>query len=268
MPDDMLRSRRWSLRADPRTAVRTALLWETLEQVVTERVAGSGRSVLDVVDIGGGTGGFAVPLARLGHRVVVVDPSPDALAALQRRVADTGVSDLVTALQGDAGSLASAVGTGVADLVLCHGVLEHVDDPRAAAEDALAVLRPGGLASVLVAQRLGALFARALSGRFAEARRLLDDPAGRGSEHDPVPRRFDEAGVLDLFSGFPGRKVSVRAVHGVRLFTDLLPGALVDGDPEAAQALLDLERAVSRHLGQPTLTAVAAQLHVVLEMLP
>lgn len=267
MPEDTLRSRRWSLRADPRTAVRTALLWETLEKVIAERVAATGRDVLDVVDVGGGTGGFAVPLAQLGHRVTVVDPSPDALAALQRRIADAGVSGRVTALQGDAGSLIVAVGEGAADLVLCHGVLEHVDDPRLAAEDVLAVLRPGGLVSVLVAQRLGALFARALSGRFAEARRMLDDPAGRGSEHDPMPRRFDEAGVLQLFSGMPEHAVRIRAVHGVHLFTDLLPGALVDGDPEAAQALLELERAVGRHPDHAALTAVSAQLHVVLELL-
>jgi SAM-dependent methyltransferase len=243
------------------------LLWETIEEVVSERVSVTGRNVLDVVDVGGGTGGFAVPVAQLGHRVTVVDPSPDALAALQRRVADAGVSAFVTSLQGDAGSLAAAVGEGSADVVLCHGVLEHVDDPRVAAEDVLAVLRPGGLVSVLVAQRLGALFARALSGRFAEARRLLADPAGRGGEHDPLPRRFDEAGVLALFSPAAGRAIRVRAVHGVRLFTDLLPGALVDGDPEAAQALLELERAVGRTSDQVALTAVAAQLHVVLELL-
>lgn len=127
------------------------------------------------------------------------------------------------------------------------------------------MLRPGGLVSILVAQRLGAFFARALSGRFAEARRLLDDPTGWGGEHDPLPRRFDEAGVRALFSG-AGRMVRARAVHGVRLFTDLLPGALVDGDPEAAQALLELERAVGRHPDQAALTAVAAQLHVVLEL--
>jgi len=259
VPDDTLRSRRRSMRPDPRTTVRTAVVWETLEALLGERATGT-APVLDVVDVGGGTGGLAVPLAQLGHRVVVVDPSPDALAALQRRVADAGVSGLVTARQGDAGALAGSLGEGVADLVLCHGVLEHVDDPRAAVLDALAVLRPGGLVSVLVAQRLGAVLARAISGRFAEGRRLLDDPAGRGGEHDPLPRRFDEVSVLELFAG---RDVRVRAVHGVRLFTDLLPGALVDGDPEAAQALLELERVAGRH---PALTAVAAQLHVVLEL--
>ena len=261
MPDDTLRSRRWSQRSDPRSALRTAIVWETLEQFVAERCARTGRSVLDVVDVGGGTGGLATPVARLGHRVTVVDPSPDALAALQRRVVDAGVGGLVTAHQGDAGSLVASLGSRSVDLVLCHGVLEHVDDPRSAAQDAFDVLRPGGLVSMLVAQRLGAVVARALSGRFVEARALLDDPKGRSGEHDPLPRRFDEASVLDLFAG---RDLRVRAVHGVRLFTDLLPGALVDGDTEAVEALLDLERATAVH---PALTAIAAGLHVVLERL-
>jgi S-adenosylmethionine-dependent methyltransferase len=262
VPDDTLRSRRWSQRSDPRTALRTAVVWGTLERFVAERATGTERSTLDVVDVGGGTGGFAVPVAGLGHRVTVVDPSPDALAALQRRVADAGVSHLVTAHQGDAGTLAASLGEQSVDLVLCHGVLEHVDDPHAAAQDAFAVLRPGGLASLLVEQRLGALVARALSGRFAEALRLLDDPLGRAGEHDPLPRRFDETSVLELFSG---RNVRVRAVHGVRLFTDLLPGALVDGDPEAMEALLELERAAGHHAAHPALAAIAAHLHVVLE---
>jgi S-adenosylmethionine-dependent methyltransferase len=259
VPDDILRSRRWSQRSDPRSALRTVQVWETLERFVAEQVTRCGRPVLEVVDVGGGTGGLAVTVARLGHRVTVVDPSPDALAALQRRVVDAGVENLVVARQGDAGSLVASLGARSVDLVLCHGVLEHVDEPRVAAQDAFDVLRPGGLVSMLVAQRLGAVVARALSGRFAEAAGLLDDPLGRYGDRDPLPRRFDEASVLDLFSG---RDLRVRAVHGVRLFTDLLPGALVDGDPEAFEDLLLLERAAAVH---PALTAIAAGLHVVLE---
>ncbi|MEZ5095109.1 MAG: hypothetical protein R2731_02675 [Nocardioides sp.] len=37
---------------------------------------------------------------ELGHQVLVVDPSPDALAALARR-AESGVTDRVTGVQGD-----------------------------------------------------------------------------------------------------------------------------------------------------------------------
>jgi SAM-dependent methyltransferase len=233
------------------------VVWDALDGLLTDLVATTGRPALDVVDLGGGTGGFAVPVAELGHRVTVVDPSPDALAALQRRADEAGVADRVRGVQGDAATLAEMVPPGGADLVLCHGVLEYVDDPRPAARAALASLRPGGLASILVAQRLGALLARALSGRFAEARRLLDDPDGRASDADPLPRRLDEAGVRALLDGEPAQVV---LVHGVRLVTDLLPGALVDGDPEAVGELLALERAASDH---PRLAALAAHLHVV-----
>ncbi len=265
MPEDFVLSpqlpaRPWTVRADPRFAVRTAVVWDTLEALVEEAAAASGDGTLQVVDVGGGTGGFAVLLAGLGHRVTVVDPSPDALAALQRRAAEAGVADRVRAEQGDAGALAAVVGPGGADVVLCHEVLEYVEDPRAAVQDALDVLRPGGLVSVLVPQRLGAVLARALSGRCPDARRRLGETSGRVGR-DSLPRRFDRAEVLALFDG--GR-TRVRAVHGVRIFSDLLPGALVDGDPEAVAELLDLERAASGH---PDLSGLAAQLHVAVQTL-
>lgn len=257
MPED-LRSRLWALRADPRSAVRTAVVWELLDTLLGERREAVGRE-LDVVDLGGGTGGFAVPIAGFGHRVTVVDPSPDALAALQRRAAEAGVAERVLAVQGDAADLAGIIAPGSADLVLCHGVLEVVDDPQGAALAAFGRLRPGGFLSLLVAQRLGAVLARALSGRFAEAQRVLADPDGRAGDTDLLPRRFDQASVLELFASAAPR---VREVHGVRLVTDLLPGALVDADPGAAEALLDLERAAA---ADPRLAALAAHLHVVLQ---
>jgi S-adenosylmethionine-dependent methyltransferase len=258
--DDSPRTHRWAQRADPRTAIRTAVVWDALDTLVAERTAAARRPCLDVLDLGGGTGGFAVPLAGLGHRVTVVDPSPDALAALQRRASEAGVAERVTARQGDAATLAEVAPPGGCDLVLCHGVLEHVDDPAAAATAALACLRPGGMASLLVAQRLGAVLARSLAGRFSEALHLLEDPAGSAGSRDPLPRRFDRESVLELLAG---SRYHVRLVHGVRLVTDLLPGTLVDGDPQAASALLALERAAAE---DPRLAALAAQLHVVVQV--
>ncbi len=262
MSDDTTRARRWAARSDPRTHVRTAVVWDALDGLLAERAGRTGRPVLDVVDLGGGTGGFAVPVASLGHRVTVVDPSPDALAALQRRAAEAGVADLVRAVQGEAATLGDVVDEAGCDLVLCHGVLEYVDDPRPAVAAILAALRPGGVASILVAQRLGAVLARALAGRFGQALHLLDDPDGRSGGTDPLPRRFDEASLLGLLREHGGRDLEVVGVHGVRLFTDLLPGSLVDSDPEAAQALLALERAASAHPDHPQLAGLAAHLHL------
>lgn len=208
-----------------------------------------------MIDVGGGSGVFAVPLAERGHRVVVVDPSPNALATLERRAADAGVAGQVTGIQGDAAALIEVAGEERADVVLCHGVLEVVDDPATALTGMAHVLRPGGIASVVAAKRHAAVLARALAGHFDEARRLLDDPDGRWGPADPLPRRFDEAALLALMTA---AGLEVVQVHGLRVFTDLIPGALVD-DAADASALAELEAAAEQ---RPEFRAVASALHV------
>ena len=238
-------------------------MWDALAGVLAGQTAQTGRPVLEIVDAGGGTGGFAVPLAELGHTVTVVDPSPDALAALERRAAEADVTGRVVALQGDLAALPGLVGTERADIVLCHGVLEVVDDPAGAVAALAKCLRTGGSVSVLVSNKNAAVLTRALAGRFAEARHALEDKDGRFGVLDPLPRRFtcDGAAALLASAGF-----AVTAVHGVRVFTDLVPAALVAGEQRAVageqraqEELVQLEIAASTH---PAMREVAAQLHL------
>ncbi|MBT2472847.1 methyltransferase [Streptomyces sp. ISL-66] len=240
----------------PRASLRTAVVWEVLKEALDRRVKATGRDVLDVLDTGGGTGKFAVPVARLGHRVTVVDPSPNALFGLERRVSEAGVADLVRGVQGDAQGLLDVVERDAYDVVVCHGVLEYVDDPAEGVANAVAALRPGGILSLLGAGLGGAVLARALAGHFTEARTALTDPAGRWGPGDPVPRRFT-AEQLAALVGDAG--LAVGAVHGVRIFADLVPGVLVDTEPGAVEALLRLEEAAAE---LPAFHAVATQLHV------
>ena len=237
-------------RAD-RSRVRTGVVWDVLRPVLEQR-----GSALDVLDAGGGTGGFAVPLAELGHNVTVVDPSPDALAALERRVAEAGVAGRVSAGQGDAAGLLDVVAPGSVDLVLCHGVLEHVDDAASAVAAVAGSLRPGGTLSLLVANRNAVVLSRAVAGHFAEARRALADPVGRWGDRDAVPRRFGDVELEQLLSD---AGLVVGAAHGVRVFADLVPGALIDREPGAVDARLALEAAAAEH---PASRAIATQLHL------
>jgi 2-polyprenyl-3-methyl-5-hydroxy-6-metoxy-1,4-benzoquinol methylase len=237
------------------------VVWEVVRAALERRVAELEQPVLEVLDTGGGTGNFAVPVARMGHRVTVVDPSPDALFALERRAAEAGVTDLVRAVQGDTQTLPEVVAPGTVDAVLCHGVLEVVDDPAEALGNLTGTLRKGGLVSLLAANRNGAVLARALAGHFAEARTVLDAQDGRWGTGDPMPRRFtgDELNRLATDAG-----LRVSAVHGVRVFADLVPGVLVDTEPGAMEALLKLELAAAE---QPAFHAVATQLHLLAELL-
>lgn len=222
-----------------RSAARTAVVWQALREVLEHRYAGRPAAV---VDIGGGTGGFAVRVAELGHQVVVVDPSPDALATLARRADESGVADRVTGRQGDLANLPDLVPDASADVVLCHGVLEIVEDPAAALVALAASLRPGGTLSLLVNQRHAAVVTRAMAGHFAAALSLLETGSSDGSPDTAANRRFtaDEISVVLDEAGF-----DTEAMHAVRVFVDLVPSSLVDLEPGAAQALVELERAVA-----------------------
>lgn len=254
MSDDPSSTRRTGVSTSPRTAA----MWAVVDEVVQAR-AGELQRPLRVIDLGGGTGGLAVPLAVAGHDVTVVDPSPDALASLRRRAAEAQASSHVSAVQGDADTLSSLVGRDQPDLVLCHGTLEYVDDPAATLGQVAAVLPAGGILSLVVPQRAAAVVARALAGRFAQARAAMDRPDGRWGDDDPVPRRFDRAGVIALLEA---AGLTTTRAHGIRLFSDLVPSALVDSDADRA-ALLDLERAVATHPDFAVLADLGTSLHVI-----
>ncbi len=200
---------------------------------------------LDIVDLGGGTGGIAIALGGDGHRVTVIDPSPDALASLERRTADAGLAGQVVGRQGDATDLVGLVGAGQVDVVLCHRVLEVVDSPADALAAIAEVLRPGGALSLLVAQRHAAVLSQALAGHIALARRTYADRSR--FDHDGVIRLVTEAGFQVVVS------------HGIGAIADQVPDGLIDGEAGAYAELVALEQEIST---DPAFRAVAPQVQV------
>ena len=213
---------------------RTAAVWAALDPVV------SAGSPLRVLDVGGGSGMFAVPLARLGHDVTVVDPSADALATLRRRADTAGVGALVHGLQGDGDLLhevlptAGPDGNGSAyDVALCHYVLEVVDDPAVTLGEISRALRPGGQVSVATANRAGAVLGRAVAGHPVEALALLEarDPGPARSR--PARRLFSSDEMLALVEGAGLRPGPWRGVSVVADQLEATSGA----EPGAVRAL-------------------------------
>lgn len=242
----------------PRSVVRTSAVVAATERLAARCSGRLGRP-LDVLDLGGGTGGVAVPLAVSGHRVTVVDPSPNALAALGDRARDAGVPGRVTGLQGDGDSLESVLSSAIFDLVCCHGTLEFVDDPAATLRATAAVLQPGGMLSLIVAGRLAAVFAKAIAGEFAQARAAIVDPEGRWGTQDPLPRRFDLDRLTELLTsaGF-----TIEQARGVGILSHLVPASLIDSDADRA-ALDELDDLLVSGPGRQMLGTLGSALHVV-----
>jgi len=201
-----------------------------------------------VVDVGGGSGGWAVPFASAGCLVTVVEPNPNALATLRRRAEDAGVSARITVIADDSDALAAHVPAGSADLVLAHGLLEVVDDPRVVLDALATAVAPGGAVSVLVANRMAAALHRALAGRITEAQQLLESAEGVVAG-DTVLRRYDSAGLTEslLAAG-----LDVALVQGDRVISDVVPG----GVREDELAEFELTAAAV-----PALRDVAGRLH-------
>ena len=245
-------------RLRTRGSVRTAVVWRSVRSLLVDLVDGTGRNQLDVLDAGGGTGGFAVPLAELGHHVTVVDASPDSLAALVRRAADAGVTDRIKQRSGRRGEPARR---------RCGRLVR----PRPAAQRARDRRRSRPRRSRRWVGSCGLAAWSASSRRTGSPRcctALLPGVSMRRCtpcvirsggirQRDPAPRRF---ALTDLEALLAAAGLTVIATHGSRVFADLIPGGSLDADPAAVEALIALEFEASE---VPAFRDIATQLHVV-----
>jgi S-adenosylmethionine-dependent methyltransferase len=244
-------SARW--RRHQEAGRRTAAVWATVVRRLLPSAPPSSARPLRVLDLGGGTGGTAVPLAEAGHEVIVVDPSLDALASLRRRAAEAGLSDTLVSTQGDADDLRAILKARV-DLVCLHGTLEVVDDPGAHRGPHRRGGHPRWSPVPRHGPALAAVIARALAGQFQSAQRSSTTPTGGGAPAirsgaasinvEPRSCCFTHAGFMWSDS------------HGVRLFSDLVPPA-IDSEPDRA-ALIASSKRSRRTSSSPALGQIGA----------
>jgi len=173
-----------------------------------------------VADIGGGAGPQAIRLARRGYAVVLLDPSARMLGMADAALAveDEAVRGRVRLVEGYGEDAPAVLGRDACDIVLCHGVLMYLDEPRPLVAALGAIARPGGLVSVITKNAAALAMRPALEGRFGDAVRAFDAAADVGGMGVPtrahtlaqVVARLDAAGC------------ALVAWYGIRVFTDHL----------------------------------------------
>ena len=213
------------------------------------------KDLLSALDVGGGTGATAGRLTRFGFNVTILDSSRDMLQIADRVLSAVSGSEKIALKYGNAAQLANLFPEGSFDLVLCHNVLEFVDDPDAVLRGVASLVRgSSAVLSVLVRNRAGEVLKAAINeGDLESAERGLDAEWGYESLYGGRVRLF----TLDEIRAMLKRaQLEVIAERGVRVLSDYLP-AKVSREADY-ERIFELER----KLGQrPEFAAVARYTH-------
>lgn len=185
-----------------------------------------------ILDAGGGTGAFAIPLATDGYDVTVLDSSEEWLERARANAQSAGVS--VRSVRAEVERAALVVHTRF-DAALCHAVLMYTADPRVGLEQLRSLVRQGGGLSLLEKNADAIALRPGLRGDYAEARRVLHDRVSAGRLG--IQNRAHTIEEWDRML----RETGWTLVDwiGARLFSDLAPDAVSD---DAFEALIALER--------------------------
>jgi S-adenosylmethionine-dependent methyltransferase len=216
----------------------------------------SGRS-LRGLDLGCGTGVTAVRLARLGIHMTLLDSSSAMLDIAKRAAREANVEGRIALNHGDSAQVANLFPSGSFDVVLCHNILEYVDDPNSLLSAAAKVLQSdSGILSILVRNWAGEVFkAGVKEGDLGAAERNLTTMWGQESLFSGRVRLF----TLDSLQVMTkDASLAVAAERGVRVISDYLPPQI--SRHEEYERIFQLERKLG---SRPEFAAVARYIQVI-----
>jgi S-adenosylmethionine-dependent methyltransferase len=203
---------------------------------------------LRALDLGCGTGAAAVRLARLGIHTTLLDSSSAMLDIAKRAAREAGVDGKIALKHGDAAQVAKLFAIGSFDIVLCHNILEYVEEPSAVLSAAAQVLRSDstavGILSILVRNRAGEVLRAGIeAGDLEAAERNLTTVWGHESLFGGRVRLF----TLDSLQVMTkGASLAVAAERGVRVISDYLPPQV--SRRQEYERIFELERKLGSRL--------------------
>ena len=211
---------------------------------------------LYALDLGCGTGAIAVRLAQLGLHVTLLDASVPMLDLAKCAAQEAGLTDRIALKHGDAAQVSNLFPGESFDVILCHNILEYVDDPCAVLRSAARALRDqSSIISVLVRNQAGEVLKAAIQdGDLAAAQHNLTAEWGHESLYGGRVRLFTEESLQAMLLE---TSLAVTAERGVRVMSDYLPPRVSRTDEY--RRILKLERKLGRRL---EFAAVARYTHL------
>ena len=234
----------------PEGRLRLDLAFSNLREFLPQ-----GPRSLCALDLGCGTGAIGVRLARLGLHVTLLDASLPMLDFAKRAAREAGVTERIALKHGDATQFANLFQAESFDVIICHNILEFVDDPGAVLRSAARALRdPSGIISVLVRNQAGEVLKAAIQGGdLTAAEHNLTAEWGDEALYGSRVRLFAAESLQSLLLE---SSLVVTVERGVRVMSDYLPPKVSRNDEY--DRIFELERKLGR---RPEFAAVARYTH-------
>jgi len=206
----------------PEGRLRTELAFAHLREFLP---AQPGAQRLRALDLGCGTGAAGIGLARMGMQVTLLDASPAMLELAERNADAAWVGEKIALQQGDAAQVERLFGAGAFDVVVCHNVLEFVEEPGEVLRNVARVMRDArAILSVVARNQAGEAMKAALqAGDLAAAERSLHAESARDTLYGGNVRLFTAESLEALLKG-AGMAIQTR--RGVRVVADYLPAQI------------------------------------------
>lgn len=232
--------------AGPKGAVRLAVLTRDLGEWLPD-VCEADQS-LRVLDAGAGLGHMSEWLLSHGHRVTLADPSAEMLDAARERLEPLHSAYPVAYLQSPLQALPD-LGEQF-DLVICHAVLEWLEDPATAIVALRQLCSPRGAVSLAFYNRDALVFKNLIKGQF---RKLAKNQLA-GSKRSLTPKQPLDPAMVASWVAQTGFRCEAKS--GIRVFHDYMPAEFqAQVQP---QEMLEQELLYSRH---PTYRDLGRYLH-------
>ena len=232
--------------------LRSELAWENLRCFLPQDAAA--RRALDV---GGGAGFASVQLAEMGFEVVLLDSCEGMLGIARQQAEASSATGRISFCHADAERLHELFTAGYFDVVVCHNLLEYLENPHIVVGHIARVMRENAVVSVLLRNRAGEVLRAAINSADCKlaAANLFAGTVTDSLFGEPV-RVFAPEDVRSMLARAGLRIV---AEHGVRVFSDYLdlPDDLTG---EAYRQVFELERTLG---AQPQFAAIARYTQVI-----
>jgi len=169
-----------------------------------------------LLEVGCSMGTDLLQLARRGMKVTGIDLTEEGIKLAEKRFAMYGLPAELKI--DDAENLSFADNTF--DVVYSFGVLHHTPDTQKSIDEVLRVLKPGGLAVIMLYHRRSFNYV---------VHRLLNAPFdGNWKDRCPIERTYVKSELFDLFRNYKNVAIDIEyfMTTGFGIVWDLLPKAM------------------------------------------